>query len=203
MSKKHLGATAPDLSSFCARVFYARNASGMTAAEAARKSGISAPAWHGLEKNSASSRHVFEMADALGVNPRWLATGKGPMREQVADFTLGEVVGALMELVESLDGEGRAAVVSGIVDCLKERVNPEQALAALETTLARAQGAQGVPGRLEKKTGAGVAERGFSSVLPTPETATTIGKEWNKKGPDAASPKQFKPSSDTSETSGA
>ena len=180
MNKKYSGGTASDLTSFSARVFHARNASGMTAAEAARKSGMSAPSWHGLENTNTFSRHVFRVADVLGVNPRWLATGKGPMKEQVADFTLAEVVGALMELVETLDAEGRAAVVQGITACLNEREDPEHALSALEKALVHAQARQGMPGSLNKKTDPKAAQRGFSSVLPTPQTATTIGKERPK-----------------------
>jgi len=74
-------AATMDSMAFAERLKVARKASGMTQEQLARAVGITASAVSHLESGSSKSLsmdHIFACADALGVNAKWLSTGKGP-----------------------------------------------------------------------------------------------------------------------------
>lgn len=73
--------TDDDLSKLPERVLSALRAAGMTQVELARQAGIkraSVNDWVKGRSRYIRPEHLFRAADALGVSPRWLATGRGP-----------------------------------------------------------------------------------------------------------------------------
>ena len=73
-------------SEFATRVKQARRASGLTQVQLSAAVGITRQSIAFLESGRAEvSKHLFPLADALGVTPRWLATGIGPMRNDERD----------------------------------------------------------------------------------------------------------------------
>lgn len=161
--------------SFSDRVIFARRAKGLSGAEAARRCQMSAASWFVLEKKGKSTRNVFQVADMLGVSPRWLATGQGTMFDDPVDVTLPEMVESIAVHLMTFVPEARAKLVGAIVSCLETAEDADRALMNLELVADEvASEKRTVPAlALElEATRAG----GFSSVLPTPETATTIGE---------------------------
>lgn len=65
------------------RLLTARKLSGLTQAELTKKSGVSQQLISRIENDKVeSTTEVFKLADALNVNPRWLATGDGEMESE-------------------------------------------------------------------------------------------------------------------------
>ena len=68
------------------RVLEAFAASGLTQAELARRCKVGRASVNGWLKGRATNirpQHLFMLADALGVEARWLATGEGPRARQL------------------------------------------------------------------------------------------------------------------------
>ena len=72
-------------SDFGARLFKARKALGLTQVAIAKKVGMSQPAYQEAETVGNGSTKTAQLAKALGVNPHWLATGKGAMHSEAAN----------------------------------------------------------------------------------------------------------------------
>ncbi len=69
-----------NLPTFAERLIYAMNAAGMTQGALARAAGMAQPTvWRLVSGNASGTKKVVEIARALGVEPEWLATGRGPM----------------------------------------------------------------------------------------------------------------------------
>jgi transcriptional regulator with XRE-family HTH domain len=62
------------------RVRHAREQKGMNQADLARAIGIAVPTLHLMEKRPGGTQHLPAIAQVLGVNVQWLASGKGPVR---------------------------------------------------------------------------------------------------------------------------
>lgn len=96
-------------SSITDRLTLALHESGLTQAALGRIVGVTRGAINGWLRGRAVNirpEHLFAAADALGVEARWLATGKGPMlRQRVADDAAD-----LLESFEALDDDERRAV---------------------------------------------------------------------------------------------
>ncbi len=72
------------------RIKVAMDRVGMKAARLAREVGVKPPSvsnWITGETKSLSGETVVRAAKALGVNPRWLGTGEGPMEEEERDWS--------------------------------------------------------------------------------------------------------------------
>ncbi|MCA7083419.1 hypothetical protein K7G19_07375 [Cupriavidus sp. DB3] len=68
------------------------------------------------DRNAKGSRHTFELARALGVSPRWLASGKGnPFRHDhrgaILDAleTVGVLLDQLQRIAEEMEENGTSA----------------------------------------------------------------------------------------------
>ena len=82
----------------------------LTQGALAEAAGISVQSISGLERGTTTAlkpENLFPIADRLGVNPRWLATGKGP-REPILELSADE--GELIVLLRDLEPEDRASV---------------------------------------------------------------------------------------------
>lgn len=77
----------------------------------AEAAGIKVQSISGLERGTTTAlkpANLFPIADKLGVNPRWLATGKGP-REPILELSPDE--GELIVLMRDLEPEDRASIL--------------------------------------------------------------------------------------------
>ena len=91
------------------RLADALRASGLTQAELARAVGLtrgSVNAWMQGRSQHIRAEHLFAVADTLGVEARWLATGKGPRDRQV----LSQAAAELIADYQALDDDAKAAV---------------------------------------------------------------------------------------------
>ncbi|OZI62613.1 helix-turn-helix domain-containing protein [Bordetella genomosp. 11] len=85
---------------FSDRLRHARSLRGYTQAEVARLAGLSQSAVASYESGERkSSRALFKLAAALGVEAQWLDTGKGPM-ERPADVYANPTGGQRYALME-------------------------------------------------------------------------------------------------------
>ena len=75
-----------DGSTFSERLADAMQEAGITAAALSAATGASQSAvsqWLSSKIKSLSGDHLFAVADTLGVEPRWLLTGRGPRKPRV------------------------------------------------------------------------------------------------------------------------
>jgi DNA-binding XRE family transcriptional regulator len=77
------GIYEPDLTTFGGRLMHARVQKKLSQLSLAKLVGLAQPTIFHLENRDESSRHTITLARILGVNPEWLASGKGPMRKTV------------------------------------------------------------------------------------------------------------------------
>ena len=91
------------------RLIEAIDESGLSQTDLGRRVGVTKAAINGWVKGRAVNlrpAHLFAAADALGVEPRWLATGKGPKhRTKIVD---GEL--RLLDEYRALSDEAKHAV---------------------------------------------------------------------------------------------
>jgi len=95
------------------RLAAAMAAKGMTTAELARAVGFTYQAIRKLETGASKDMmagHVFAVSDALGVSARWMATGKGAMKDGQAAMA-SPAITRIAEALEGLDEEGRRALL--------------------------------------------------------------------------------------------
>lgn len=185
------GATLPPggtvgLKTMNQRVLFARKRAGLTSTEAANACGISKAAWTGLEKSSSSSRHIFSVADVLGVSARWLATGEGEMLHDSMDFTVVQTVDGLIRLLDTYRPAPRVRLAAAISDCLRLEAEAEESLLALEVLVDELEDE-----KLDDNTPAYEQEnrvgQSFSSGLQIAKPATTIGQKKSKRGKNTGS----------------
>ena len=111
------------------RLLTARKLSGLTQAELTKKSGVSQQLISRIENDKVeSTTEVFKLADALNVNPRWLATGGGEMEpeKRTASDASEEEMKAI-RLLRNLTSEQRGNVLKKL-----ENLNQENALVIKE-----------------------------------------------------------------------
>lgn len=77
---------------FGKRLVQARKTVGLTQKELADRVGIAQSSLSSSETIHESSTHTAQLARALGVNPEWLATGKGPREGSWSPLPAGEVI---------------------------------------------------------------------------------------------------------------
>lgn len=94
--------------------------------------GVSKPSvsdWASGNTASIDANNLFDAADFFGVNPNWLATGEGPMRQEVGNEAKGKIKrfptsNTLESTIERLVGylkcvpEHRRKAVGGILESL-------------------------------------------------------------------------------------
>lgn len=89
---------------FAKRLKDSRLAAGMTQRQLADKCGISDRTVSARETGLAEgilAEHLFAVADAMKVDPRWLATGRGAMTPSIAE-ALGQLPAHQVEAVQGL-----------------------------------------------------------------------------------------------------
>lgn len=87
------------------RIKYTREIKNLSQNDVATRAGISQPTYFKIESGlTKKPRNILELAQALGVNPTWLATGKGEMhaKSSIDGQPLSEVV---VKNVEFWEGE--------------------------------------------------------------------------------------------------
>ncbi|WP_053982252.1 helix-turn-helix domain-containing protein [Marinagarivorans algicola] len=100
-----------DLSTLAARLVHCRKGAGLKQYEVANHIGMSAPSYSDLERGEAKkTKYLAELANLLGVNAYWLATGEGsPDKEQTSDV-INEVIETLNTFNEEEQKEALALV---------------------------------------------------------------------------------------------
>ena len=89
------------------RVRHAREQKGMNQAALARAIGIAVPTLHLMEKRPGGTQHLPAIAQVLGVNVQWLASGKGPVRLG-SDAKLSKAAPAMLAALKAIaDGIGQ------------------------------------------------------------------------------------------------
>lgn len=74
------------------RVKYARELKDLSQHEIAEKAGISQPTYFKIENGlTQKPRNILDIAQALNVNPQWLATGQGEMNANVANVSIANI----------------------------------------------------------------------------------------------------------------
>lgn len=75
------------------RLKFARKDKGLTQAELQKMSGVSQQMISLIESEKVeSTTEVFNLSEALDVNPKWLATGNGEMKNQATELSRDEEV---------------------------------------------------------------------------------------------------------------
>jgi len=75
--------------------------------------------WIAGESHSPTPKHIFALADRLGVSARWLATGEGP-REAVAGYLGGDArIARMVAAVASMEAY-KVNLLEAIVDVLSD-----------------------------------------------------------------------------------
>jgi transcriptional regulator with XRE-family HTH domain len=75
------------------RLKFARKEKGLTQAELQKLSGVSQQMISLIESEKVeSTTEVFNLSEALEVNPKWLATGNGEIKNQATELTRDEEV---------------------------------------------------------------------------------------------------------------
>jgi transcriptional regulator with XRE-family HTH domain len=75
------------------RLKFARKEKGLTQAELQKMSGVSQQMISLIESEKVeSTTEVFNLSEALDVNPKWLATGNGEMKHQETELTREETL---------------------------------------------------------------------------------------------------------------
>ena len=106
-------ATIPRMETLQQRLKSARLAVGLSQGEVAKRAKISQPTYSDLERiEGKGSRYLVRIANVLGVNPDWLASGHGP-RDRNKDIA-GEVDLELLELWRELSEEQRRMLLTMI-----------------------------------------------------------------------------------------
>jgi len=107
------------------RLIAEREAKGWTGAELARQCKIAQSFVGALEsRGQQNSKFLPEMAHALGVDAYWLKTGKGNKRGVAFDSLYDKHIAAVIEIMESLDLEGRITVKAKVEEWAKQSAAP-------------------------------------------------------------------------------
>lgn len=102
-----------EVNDFAARLKWAVRESGKPAADVYRRLKVSKATWYTWTGDRASVPEpatCFALADELGIEPRWLITGKGPRIEPVQRFTQEQI--DLAEAWPSLPPATQQAIAS-------------------------------------------------------------------------------------------
>lgn len=104
--------TGQDLKTLGDRIVYALEAAGISPAAAAKHIGCRPQAiyqWISGKTKNPKNELLFAFADLTRFEPRWIATGKGPVR--AVPRAVDEDEQTLAQTFRSLDERGRAAVL--------------------------------------------------------------------------------------------
>ncbi len=123
------------MDTFGQRLIKARKASGLKQGALASAVGLTNAAISSMENEktkSATPENLFRIADALHINPRWLATGKGDMYGDESETISQDIASErLLEAIKQLPENKRYEMI-GIVESLlkiesdlKRAINPD------------------------------------------------------------------------------